>query len=93
MKEKEPRRGKAPVEAITDPQAETLRMISELIAQQGFPPTMKELADRLGISGASVHDQINQLVRKGYLRREPRKARGIAITEKGRKITDLRANL
>jgi len=46
---------------------------------RGFPPTMKELADILGISHASVHGQVNQLVRKGYLKREPRKARGIAI--------------
>ena len=47
--------------------------------RRGFPPTMKELADILGISHASVHGQVNQLVRKGYLKREPRKARGIAI--------------
>jgi repressor LexA len=40
---------------------------------------MKELADILGISHASAHGQVNQLVRKGYLRREPRKARGLAI--------------
>lgn len=40
---------------------------------------MKELAELLGISHASVHGQVNQLVRKGYLKREPRKARGITI--------------
>jgi repressor LexA len=40
---------------------------------------MKELADILGISHASAHGQLIQLVRKSYLKREPRKARGIAI--------------
>ena len=40
---------------------------------------MKELAEILGISSASAYDQVNQLIRKGYLKREPRKARGIVI--------------
>jgi repressor LexA len=40
---------------------------------------MKELADILGISHASAHGQVSQLVRKGYLKREARKARGIVI--------------
>jgi repressor LexA len=43
---------------------------------------MKELADILGISHASAHGQVSQLVRKGYLKREPRKARGIAVARK-----------
>lgn len=43
---------------------------------------MKELADILGISHASVHGQVNQLVRKGYLKREARKARGIVVARK-----------
>jgi repressor LexA len=40
---------------------------------------VQELADLLKISTASAHAQINQLVRKGYLKREPRKARGLVI--------------
>jgi repressor LexA len=56
-----------------------LQRVQRFIDQRGFPPTIKELADILGISPASAHDQVNQLVRKGYLRREPRKARGLAI--------------
>ena len=47
--------------------------------RQGFPPTIQELADILGISPPSARDQVNQLVRKGYLRRESGKARGLAI--------------
>jgi repressor LexA len=56
-----------------------LNEIQHFIIGHGFPPTIKELSDVLGISHASVHGQINQLVRKGYLKREPRKARGIRI--------------
>jgi repressor LexA len=56
-----------------------LKEIRQFLNQRGFPPTIKELSDILGISHASAHGQVNQLVRKGYIRREPRKARGLAI--------------
>ena len=72
-------RGRRPLKEITDPQRRTLKEIRQFLNQRGFPPTIKELADILGISHASAHGQVNQLVRKGYLRREPRKARGLAI--------------
>ena len=72
-------RGRRPLKEITGPQRRTLKEIRRFLHQRGFPPTIKELADILGISHASAHDQVNQLVRKGYLRREPRKARGLAI--------------
>lgn len=72
-------RGRRPVQEITEPQRRTLKEIRLFTNRRGFPPTMKELADILGISHASVHGQVNQLVRKGYLKREPRKARGITI--------------
>lgn len=72
-------RGRRPVQEITEPQRRTLKEIRLFTNRRGFPPTMKELADILGISHASAHGQVSQLVRKGYLKREPRKARGIAI--------------
>lgn len=37
-------------EGITEPQAKTLRMICEILDANGLPPTVKELADALGIS-------------------------------------------
>jgi len=42
---------------------------------------MKRVAggEILGITHASTHAQVSQLVRKGYLKREPRKARGLAV--------------
>ena len=72
-------RGRRPVEEITEPQLRTLIEIHLFINRRGFPPTMKELAEVLEISHASAHGQVSQLVRKDYLKREPRKARGIVI--------------
>ncbi len=72
-------RGRRPVHEITEPQRRTLKEIRLFTNRRGFPPTMKELADILGISHTSAHGQVSQLVRKGYLKREARKARGIVI--------------
>jgi repressor LexA len=77
-------RGRRPDAEITDPQRKTLKEICIFIGERGFPPTMKELADILGISHSSAHDQVSQLVRKGYMNREPKKARGLVITDKAR---------
>jgi repressor LexA len=73
------RRGRRPVETLTECQRRTLLEVRDYIVQHRFPPTVQELADALGISTASVHAQINQLVRKGFLNREPRKARGLVV--------------
>lgn len=73
------RRGRRPVEQLTETQLRVLREVRDFIVHRGFPPTAKELADILGVSPATAHEQVGQLVRKGFLRREPRKARGIFL--------------
>lgn len=73
------KRGRRPTEEITKPQRRTFNAIRSFINKRGFPPTMQELGDALGISAASAHEQVKQLVQKGYLRREPRKARSLEI--------------
>ncbi len=75
----ESRGGRRPIEEITAPQRRTLGELRRFISQQGFPPTIQELADILGISAPSVRDQVSQLERKGYVKREPRKARGLTV--------------
>ncbi len=72
-------RGRPPTEEITEPQRNTLAEISDFLAAKGFPPSIKELSEILGISQMSVHAQVEQLIRKGYLKREPGKARGLTI--------------
>lgn len=71
--------GRKPTTEITDAQLRTLKAIRKFVDQRGFPPTATELGEVLSITNASAHDQISQLVRKGYLKREPGKARGLAI--------------
>ena len=73
---------KQKIVGITQPQAKTLNVICQILDSTGLPPTVKELAEALGISHASAHEQIAQLVRKGYLRKEERKARSIVIVKR-----------
>ncbi len=85
-------RGRPPVEEITDPQRRTLGELRRFTRQRGFPPTIQELADILGISTPSVYAQVSQLVRKGYVKREARKARGLTVVgEPMDGLLDLRA--
>jgi repressor LexA len=70
---------KKKTEGITEPQARSLKAICKLLDSTGLPPTVKELAEALGISHASAHEQITQLVRKGYLKKEEKKARSIVV--------------
>ncbi|MHB9124602.1 MAG: transcriptional repressor LexA [Armatimonadota bacterium] len=71
--------GRKPSEVITEPQMRTLKAIRRFVESRGYPPTAMELGEILGITNASAHDQVNQLVRKGFLTREPGKSRGISI--------------
>lgn len=71
--------GRPVVEALTGSQQRTLEEIRQIVARKHLPPTMQELATAMGMTAASAHEQVNQLVRKGYLKREPRKARNLVI--------------
>src|SRR5687768_16858957 len=79
MKDTPKGRGRRSVDTLTDAQRRVLREIRDFISHRGFPPTGQELADLLGVSSATAHEQVGQLVRKGFVRREPRKARGLLV--------------
>ena len=70
-----------PTEGLTQSQERLIETIRTLIAEYALPPTVQELANILGMKGASVHEQLGHLVRKGYLRRTPRKARSLEIVD------------
>lgn len=79
MAEPPKRHGRRPVEGLTDSQRKALRALQKFMVRYSLPPTVQELADLLDMAPASAHELTMQLVRKGYLRREPRKARGLRL--------------
>lgn len=67
-----------PQKKLTDRQAAVLDFIADHISGTGFPPTIREIGDHLGISSTNgVNDHLKALERKGYLTREDAKSRAI----------------
>jgi SOS-response transcriptional repressor LexA len=64
---------------LTTRQAAVLALVRESIQRRGFPPTLRELGEALGIRSNGVNDHLRALVRKGFLHREDRKSRGLRL--------------
>lgn len=69
------------MEELTKRQNEVLSGIRLIFAETGYPPTVRELGERLGLrSSCTVQRHLEALERKGFIRRNPTKARTIEIT-------------
>src|SRR5688500_17552606 len=61
---------------LTDRQRMVLEFIRGSIEQQGYPPTLREIGNHLGIKSTNgVNDHLRALERKGFLTREDMKSR------------------
>lgn len=67
-----------PMQGLTDRQREILEFISRRIDEQGYPPTIREIGEFMGIRSTNgVNDHLKALERKGYLKREGLKSRAL----------------
>ncbi len=74
------------VRDLTVRQGEILRFITDYVERQGYPPTLKEIAARFGMSSANAaRDHLRALEGKGYIRRAAEKSRAMIVTGKGRR--------
>src|SRR5258706_14531955 len=63
-------------------QAKTLDFIRRSIEERGYPPTLREIGESMGIKSTNgVNDHLRALERKGYLRREDMKSRALKLVE------------
>lgn len=63
---------------LTDRQTVALDAITDAIDETGYPPTIRELGDVLGIASTNgVNDHLKALERKGYIKRDGAQARGL----------------
>lgn len=68
------------VEGLTERQAQTLQFIAEALEDRGYPPSIREIGEALGLASSStVHSHLQALQKKGYLRIDPTKPRAIEI--------------
>ena len=68
------------MDGLTQRQKQVLRGISEIAQELGYPPTVREIGQRLGLSSScTVQRHLDALERKGFIRRNRTKARSIEI--------------
>jgi repressor LexA len=66
--------------SLTHQQRRVLDAIQDRLRRQGYPPTVRELAQHLGVSIGTVQAHLRALERKGALKRRPFQARGLYLT-------------
>ncbi len=67
---------------ITAKQQQILDYIKKEILSKGYPPTVREICEKVGLkSTSSVHSHLNTLEENGYIRRDATKPRAIEIID------------
>ncbi len=68
------------MQGLTRRQEEVLEGVHEIIKEKGYPPTVREIGERLGLrSSCTVQRHLEALERKGYIKRDRTKARSVEI--------------
>ncbi len=65
---------------LTGRQREILDFIERQMRERGYPPSVREIGDAVGLTSPStVHSHLSSLQRLGFLRRDPSKPRAIEV--------------
>ena len=73
---------------LTERQKTILAFIKQEIKSKGYPPAVREIGKAVGLrSSSTVHNHLNQLEKKGYIRRDPTKPRAIEVLDDNLRIT------
>ena len=75
------------MQGLTKRQEQTLDFIRRSIEERGYPPTLREIGEHMGIRSTNgVNDHLRALERKGYLRREDMKSRALKLVEEAAEV-------
>ena len=74
--------GPADSDGLTTRQRQILVMIRESIDDRGYPPSVREIGEAVGLtSSSSVSHQLKSLEKLGYLRRDPNRPRAMVVAD------------
>jgi repressor LexA len=74
-----------PGHVLTWRQRRVLQVIRESVERRGYPPSMREIGEAVGLtSTSSVSYQLSTLQSKGYLRRDPNRPRAVEVRLPGK---------
>ncbi len=66
--------------SLSEKQLAILEVIQRSVSRRGYPPSMREIGDAVGLASlSSVTHQLNQLELAGYLRRDPNRPRALEV--------------
>jgi len=69
-----------PPKSLTVRQKKILETIQRSVTDNGYPPSMREIGDIVGLASlSSVTHQLSQLEKLGYLRRDPKRPRAMEV--------------
>jgi repressor LexA len=72
--------GPADATGLTPRQQRILAHLKDFMEQRGYPPSMREIGDAVGLtSSSSVAHQLKVLEEKGYVRRDPNRPRALEV--------------
>jgi repressor LexA len=67
---------------LTRRQEQVLDFIRSEIHRQGYPPSVREIGEAVGLSSSStVHSHLSALETKGFIRRDPSKPRALEVLD------------
>lgn len=70
------------MEKLSSRQRAILEFIKEEVRKKGYPPSVREIGQAVGLASSStVHGHLARLEKKGYIRRDPTKPRAIEILD------------
>ena len=70
------------MEKLTKRQKEIYLFLEHFIYQNGYPPSVREIGEAIGLASSStVHGHLDRLEKKGFIRRDPTKPRAIELLQ------------
>ncbi|MBK5305094.1 MAG: transcriptional repressor LexA [Frankiaceae bacterium] len=76
--------GPADESGLTPRQRKVLEVIRDSVERRGYPPTVREIGEAVGLtSTSSVSHQLMTLQKKGFLRKDPSKPRAVDVRMPG----------
>ena len=65
---------------LTERQGKILDYIRSVTRVRSYPPSVREIGEAVGLSSSStVHNHLNQLERRGLIKRDPSKSRTVQV--------------
>ena len=69
-------------EQLTERQHKILDYIRHVTRTRNYPPSVREIGEAVGLSSSStVHNHLNQLERRGLIKRDPSKSRTVQLVQ------------